>query len=795
MKFVPSRKRNLFVSIPGRVYFLPVRNNNFIQVDCEPEMEGICLSCEFLQGFDERTIQELVPSQVRGALTCGHHVSINRFKVEELIKIRDEILKTMDPLRNKWISLLWAEQLQIEIDIRNYDLHDIRLKQRSSFVQKSRDGLSQYVDFVISVPDAPEQRPHVYVGMRVQLRPSEDRFYKNLKHVHESMKRNDRFVSPSCSFCTSSSSSSSSSGILTCDYCAEMETEAKMFLKFAERGRLNLEVHAAVQSRKDCDVTIRLCVPTREENTMTTLQMLRFLEWNVRFDTTMQRRSFSFMRNAMKDWKSKFGSDCTGKTMVVVEAASQALSQTDSSRVLIVAPSNAAVDVVLNRLHDTFLNHYIKTQAQNGYTSFRQFARRINAPTRMPSMIIGNAMLYSDIDPKSGTCFVPPRSDLAKGVRLVACTCACFGYLKVQGRLDGVFTHIIVDEASQAWEPETMIPLSLIEDKTRVMIAGDPKQLGPTTRCHKADRYGLGVSLQERLMSLPEYRQIETKRNQYQHLIQLNRNYRSHSSMLKIPSKRFYGGVNAILPCADPKKIDSSLSWRRLKGRKFPVMFLDVQSGRHHHTIDSRSLKNKSEARVVVDIVKEILNDTNLSFTTNDIGVVASFRAQVLLIRKSRDYISLMYSSQLTQYIKGTMLRNVGLNAIRVGSIDDYQGQEENVVIVSTVFAGPHLTNDSRGNDLGLLGNPRRFNVAVTRASSLLVVIGKSNSIRRDPCWKDLISLCVEMGTYEVIGGKVNGDDDRKIIEEEDDDSSEFPYDPSKNLENSGGFLPWRVMM
>ena len=143
------------------------------------------------------------------------------------------------------------------------------------------------------------------------------------------------------------------------------------------------------------------------------------------------------------------------------------------------------------------------------------------------------------------------------------------------------------------------------------------------------------------------------------------------------------------------------------------------------------------------------------------------------------------------------MLRSIGLNAIRVGSIDDYQGQEENVVIVSTVFAGPHLSNASRGNklDLGLLGNPRRFNVAVTRASSLLVVIGKSNSIRRDPCWKDLISLCVEMGTYEVIGGD---GDDKKIAEEEEDeedDSSEFPYDPTKNLENSGGFLPWRVMM
>ena len=200
MKFVPSRKRNLFVSIPGRVCFLPVKTNNYIQVDCEPEVEGTCLSCEFLEVFDEHTIQELVPSQVREALKRGHHVSINRFKLEEVIKIRDEILKSMNPLRNKWISLLWAEQLQIEIDIRNYDLHDIYLKQRSSFAQNG--GLFQYVDFVISVPDAPEQRPHVYVGMRVQLRPSEDRFYKNLKHVHESIERNGRFVSPSCSFCT-----------------------------------------------------------------------------------------------------------------------------------------------------------------------------------------------------------------------------------------------------------------------------------------------------------------------------------------------------------------------------------------------------------------------------------------------------------------------------------------------------------------------------------------------------------------------------------------------------------------
>jgi superfamily I DNA and/or RNA helicase len=176
--------------------------------------------------------------------------------------------------------------------------------------------------------------------------------------------------------------------------------------------------------------------------------------------------------------------------------------------------------------------------------------------------------------------------------------------------------------------------------------------------------------------------------------------------------------------------------------------------------------------------VRDLLRDETLKYSTNDIGVVASFRAQVLLIR--------------------TMLRSVGLGAIRVGSIDDYQGQEEEVVIVSTVFAGRRSKGKSKV-DLGLLGNPRRFNVAVTRASSLLVVVGKSSSILHDPCWNDLIALCKKKGTFEVLGenGDDEGDNEGDNEGDDDDDAEKkskgFPYILPKN--RAIGYMPWRMMI
>ena len=113
--------------------------------------------------------------------------------------------------------------------------------------------------------------------------------------------------------------------------------------------------------------------------------------------------------------------------------------------------------------------------------------------------------------------------------------------------------------------------------------------------------------------------------------------------------------------------------------------------------------------------------------TTNDIGVVTPFRAQVMHLRQR--------------------LRALGLGAIRVGTVDDYQGQEELIIIISTVIgsANPRSVGAMAH---GLMSSPQRFNVAITRAKALLVIVGDPNALWEDTSWRELLQYSVDHGSY-----------------------------------------------
>ena len=122
----------------------------------------------------------------------------------------------------------------------------------------------------------------------------------------------------------------------------------------------------------------------------------------------------------------------------------------------------------------------------------------------------------------------------------------------------------------------------------------------------------------------------------------------------------------------------------------------------------------------------ELLSDKTLNVSTQDIGIIAAFRAQVLMLR--------------------THLRSLNLGAINVGSVEDYQGQEKKIIIISTVLTCRVPTYEVKGC-IGLMGDHRRFNVAVTRSMALCVVLGQPYVLYTDPVWKEFLEYCDKNGT------------------------------------------------
>ncbi|MBN3283558.1 M10L1 helicase, partial [Polyodon spathula] len=183
-----------------------------------------------------------------------------------------------------------------------------------------------------------------------------------------------------------------------------------------------------------------------------------------------------------------FGPPGTGKTITLIEAILQIHHKLCDSRVLVCTPSNSAADLLCTRLH------------QSGHLHSGNLVR-VNAMCRSEESIPEMLKPYS----RAG-------EDVRQAAyhRVVISTCSSAGmFYQLRIRV-GHFTHVFIDEAGQASEPESLIPLALVsEDDGQIVLAGDPMQLGPVVKSKLASAFGLGRSLLERLMSLPLYSRDE----------------------------------------------------------------------------------------------------------------------------------------------------------------------------------------------------------------------------------------------------------------------------------------------
>ena len=156
-----------------------------------------------------------------------------------------------------------------------------------------------------------------------------------------------------------------------------------------------------------------------------------------------------------------------------------------------------------------------------------------------------------------------------------------------------------------------------------------------------------------------------------------------------------------------------------------PLLLWGV-SGVLERDIDSPSYFNRAESQVIVDIIESLLESPHIECGTVDIGVIAPFRKQVAVIRSA--------------------LRAVGLGAVRVGTHDDYQGQETRVLLISTTLSDAPGSASAVASTSTLLGNAKAFNVAITRAQALCIAVGNPTTLANDAHWCELVRFCIEHG-------------------------------------------------
>ncbi|KAG8898400.1 DEAD-box type RNA helicase, partial [Tulasnella sp. 403] len=262
------------------------------------------------------------------------------------------------------------------------------------------------------------------------------------------------------------------------------------------------------------------------------------------------------------------------------------------------------------------------------------------------------------------------------------------------------FETVVIDEAAQSVELSSLIPLKY--QCQRCILVGDPKQLAPTVLSVTASKYNYQQSM---------FVRIEKHRPNAVHLLSIQ--YRMHPSISVLPSKVFYGariqdGPDMAAKTAKPWHNDPMFP---------PYQFFNVSGGLEQ--ANGHTLKNAAEAEVALALYNRLATQFSRNGELDRrIGIVTMYRGQMLELK---DRFIRRYSTKI-------------LGKVDFNTVDGFQGQEKDVIILSCVRAGPGV------NSVGFLADTRRMNVALTRSKSSLYVLGHAATLERsDSNWQKIV--------------------------------------------------------
>jgi superfamily I DNA and/or RNA helicase len=442
-----------------------------------------------------------------------------------------------------------------------------------------------------------------------------------------------------------------------------------------------------------------------------------------------QREAVRFALSAA-DLAVIHGPPGTGKTTTVVELVRRAVRR--GEKVLVCAPSNLAVDNVLERLlahgenavrlgHPARVLPQLRRHTLDLLVEHHADARQARKLVKEAFGLFRQAGKWTRAKPEPGA-----RRDMRQEARALLADARRLEALAVERVLDRApilcstttgldsevvgqrrFDLLVLDEACQTTEPGCWIPL---QRAGRVVLAGDHCQLPPTVLSPEAQRQGFGVSLLERLVGL--YGARVTRR--------LDVQYRMHEDIMAFSSRELYEGA---------LRADDSVKGHRLCDlpgvapgplTEAPVLFVDTAGAGYEEEQepDGESRLNPREADLVVRKVRALLA---AGVRAEDVGVIAPYSAQVRRLR-----------------------RDLAEPGLEVDSVDGFQGREKEAVVLSLV------RSNSEG-EIGFLADVRRTNVALTRARRQLLVVGDSATLSVLPFYRRLFEHFEALGAYHTV--------------------------------------------
>lgn len=455
-----------------------------------------------------------------------------------------------------------------------------------------------------------------------------------------------------------------------------------------------------------------------------------------------------------KDVAIVHGPPGTGKTTTLVEAINETLMR--ESQVLVCAQSNMAVDWISEKLVDRGINVLRignPTRVNDKMLGFT-YERRFESHADYPQLwAIRKAIRELRKNRKKGSENYHQKMDRLKSraaeielrinaelfgeARVIACTLVGSAHHLLEGMKFGT---LFIDEAAQALEAACWIPM---KRASRVILAGDHCQLPPTVKSIAALRAGLGKTLMERIAE-----------NKPEVVTLLKIQYRMNDEIMRFSSDWFYGG-----------KVESApqIKYRSVLDYDHPITWIDTSNEENQITIegedapeDSASTSssvsaanqnsdlnfkeqfvgesfgriNKAEAELTLLILAEYFTKIGKQRVLEeriDVGIISPYRAQVQYLKK---------------LIKKYEFFKPYRRLISVNTVDGFQGQERDVILISLV-----RSNDE--GQIGFLKDLRRMNVAMTRARMKLIILGNKDTMTKHPFYKKLWEYVEAINNYE----------------------------------------------